>query len=360
MNQSTLLLAVALHIFACSQSDSGPQPPIDNQPPGKSGKMAFAVESHQIGDYTIDIYVPQAAAPAAGYPAIYFNDGENFTTTINRLTLRNFEDSSGTEPYLIVGIHSGGTKRTSRYTPYEDEWIKANWGSYAPGAGAYSADLSGTIIPFVESIHPVDASRRALIGISLGGLHAAWMGLNYPEVFSFVGAISPSFWVADYAIFREPDGPSETVFYFDMGTKEWNNYVPFIESLKKTGKVYGTDIFYYEVPNGRHVEADWTQRIYIPASLFLNGAPQEISSIEVEVECIPSQSTPGLIFQRLNPIVTFTNGVMYSLSASASYQRTSGSGEVLPDGRFDAKGSVLEVEISFGDWSERLELKDCR
>ncbi|MEQ8809162.1 MAG: hypothetical protein RIE59_08865, partial [Imperialibacter sp.] len=80
---------------------------------------------------------------------------------------------------------------------------------------------------------------------------------------------------------------------------------------------------------------------------------------EIIKECIPSQSTAGLVFQRLNPMVTFTNGNRYSLSTSASFQVVSGDGVVLEDGRFDAKGGSMTVEVSHGNWSEHISLNNC-
>jgi predicted alpha/beta superfamily hydrolase len=347
-------------LISCGCSDSNPSPSDDdNVPPPPSGTSSFTITTLELSnDLTIDIYVPRVENASGKYPIIYFNDGDVFKGAIASLTSYQFEPGGAIEPFIMVGISAAG-HRYSRYIPYNDQWIKENWSEYSPGSINYTERLINEVIPKVEEDYPVDTKRRAIFGFSLSGLYAAWAGINYPEVFSFSASMSPSFWVADYAIFDEPRELSNTRFYFDIGTKEWNYYVPMIESLENRGFEYGKDIFYYEVPNGIHVESDWASRLHIPLGLFLNGAPEEVKDYEVIKECIPSQSTAGLVFQRLNPIVTFTNGIRYSLSTSATFQVVSGDGVVLEDGRFDAKGGSMTVEVSHGNWSEHISLNNC-
>ncbi|MCP4456599.1 MAG: hypothetical protein GY816_01015 [Cytophagales bacterium] len=78
------------------------------------------------------------------------------------------------------------------------------------------------------------------------------------------------------------------------------------------------------------------------------------------MECIPSQVTSGLIFQRLNPVVTFEDGTKYSLTAEATYEIIRGSGEVTIDGRFEVTPEEsMTVRISYGTLSEEIELSNC-
>lgn len=352
----SFLSVFTLLLSACSEqstSDDGTSPPLVGLDP------SFTVHTFKIyDDLTVDVYTPTAPHPSDAYPIIYFNDGDVFKSTISSLTSYRFEGEGAIEPFIMVGVYSGGN-RTNWYTPYNDGWITENWGPYAPSARFYTERFIAEIIPLVEAGYSIDPQRRAIFGFSLGGLHAAWATINYPETFSFSASLSPSFWVGDYAIFEEPSSQTSGTFYFDIGTKEWNNYVPLIGSLENEGLKYGKNIFYYEVPNGLHSEADWAARLHIPLGLFLNGPPTEVKQYDVVVECIPSQSMAGVTFQRINPIVTFTNGIRYSLSTSASYQIVSGAGEVLADGQFDVQAGAMEVEISLGAWSEHLTVSDC-
>jgi len=262
----------------------------------------------------------------------------------------------------MVGVHAG-SNRNNKYIPYDDPWITQNWGSYTPDAASYSQSFVGEIIPYVEERFNIDEKRRAIFGMSLGGLHAAWIGLKYPDYFSFVGAMSPSFWVDNYSILNESvkELTTSNHFYFDMGTREWNYYVPFITTLKRGGLRYGKNIFYYEVFGGSHSGGDWGRRIHIPFLLFLNGGSNSgVVNYELFNECIPSVVTPGLYFQRLNPVVTFEDGIKYSLTTEAGYEIIEGDGEVTTDGRYEvANGSSMKVKVSYSNWSQEIVLTNC-
>ncbi len=351
-------ITIASLNISCSENSDMPDLGDDISLPPTEGPIFSVTTVDLSDDLTIDIYVPNIKHPSGSYPIIYFNDGDVYKGAVTSLTTYKLGTADGIEPFIMVGIHSAG-QRYGRFIPYHDEWIKENRVAYTPGSRNYTERIINEIMPLVEQDYPVDIKRRAIFGFSLSGLHATWATLNYPDVFSFAASLSPSFWIADYAIFDEPKEASDSRFYFDIGTKEWNYYVPFIASLEEKGFEYGKDIFYYEVPNGIHAESDWANRLHIPLRLFLEGVPSEVEKYEVITECIPSQSIVGLTFQRLNPIVTFKNGVRHSLSTSASYQVIGGDGEVLEDGRFDVLGGSMVVEVSFADWSEHVTLSDC-
>lgn len=48
------------------------------------------------------------------------------------------------------------------------------------------------LIADVESRFPADPSRRSIAGVSMGGFGAIKLALKHPEVYSFVGALSPA------------------------------------------------------------------------------------------------------------------------------------------------------------------------
>jgi enterochelin esterase-like enzyme len=60
------------------------------------------------------------------------------------------------------------------------------------GAGFMENDLLGNVMPLVEKEYRVikDARHRAIIGYSMGGMQASTIGLNHPEVFAYVAAMS--------------------------------------------------------------------------------------------------------------------------------------------------------------------------
>ena len=60
------------------------------------------------------------------------------------------------------------------------------------GAGFMEKDFLGNVIPLVEREYRVikDANHRAIIDYSMGGMQASTIGLNHPEVFAHVAAMS--------------------------------------------------------------------------------------------------------------------------------------------------------------------------
>ncbi len=320
-------------------------------------EASFTVVQHTFKNkQVIEIFLPPDYDGENQYPIIYFNDGDNYSGILNSLTRRY------PEPFIMVGLHAG-KERNNKYLPYEDQWIRDNWGKYKPRADKYSAHFIEEIIPFVEKQYSVDEDRRAIFGISLGGLHATWIALKYPRYFSFVGAISPSYWVNDYAIIGEnvEELTSYNRFYFDIGTSEWDYYVPFIDRLKEADLIYGDNIFYYEVFGAAHTPSDWTQRIRVPFLLFMNGGRTSgAAAYQLAIECIPSQSNPGLHFQRINPTATFDDGITYSLTTEAKYEKLRGQGEITSDGRFIVKSEEgMLVKVSYSNWSEEVRLENC-
>ena len=358
---STKVMVIAL-LFACSNADDGrdpgPDPGVDDPlvvDPGETEsftKLRHTFDNGQV----IDIYVPPEYDSVSSYPVLYFNDGENYRDIFNFLTF------DYPEPFIMVGLHAGGS-RNSKYIPYEDEWITRNWGSYTPKAAQYAQHLVDEVIPYVDEVVNVDENRRAIFGISLGGLNATWVALEYPDYFSFSAGISHSYWVGDHALLNESveELTRSNRFYFDIGTREWNYYVPFINTLKDARLRYGREIYYYEVFGASHSSGDWAQRIDIPFKLFLNGGVNSRSvDYQLTVECIASQVTPGLFFQRLNPTARFDDGVIYSLTTEATYEIIDGNGEVTWDGRFEVSpGGTMTVEVTYEDWSVQVDLNNC-
>ncbi len=59
--------------------------------------------------------------------------------------------------------------------------------------------MSGTVVPYIEENYNVykDAEHRSICGSSLGGLASFYIGLDHPETFGTVGALSSSFSVGD-------------------------------------------------------------------------------------------------------------------------------------------------------------------
>ncbi|MDX1939220.1 MAG: alpha/beta hydrolase-fold protein [Saprospiraceae bacterium] len=318
------------------------------------------IESATVAGLNLSIYLPPDYSNANAYPVIYFNDGQTLfgeTTSSWALqkTLDRLIQKKQIAPVIVVGIHSDAN-RTSDYVPYEDQWVRHDFGAYTPRARQYTEKLIQKIIPYIDSTYTTDTKRRAIMGASFGGLQATWAALNDPEHFSMAAGFSPSYWVKDYQIFEEGNqAKPHQQFYFDMGTAEWNYYVPMIPALNLE---YGKQVFYYEVPGGRHTDADWATRVHNALLIFAGTQQDQTYSWDVEIEVIKSQSQANKFYLRMNPIIRFKNGLTYSLSLAAKYELVNKEdGEVKEDGRFEFKNPKnLEVVVSYKGESKKVTL----
>ncbi len=320
-------------------------------------------------DAEVSVYIPGSYDTMHTYPTIYFNDGETIFTPGYRWMLNNkldeLIDEKIIEPVILVGIDSKNN-RLSRYNPYNDNWIRQNWGSYTPGEKEYTSLISEMIIPFIEKKYSVkkQASARAIMGYSLGGLHATWAGLTHAYVFGFSAGLSPSYWVADNAILNDINtGQDGSRFWLDLGTAEWQYYIPVYKKLQQTGYKAGFDCFYYEVKDAGHIATDWIKRINYPLIAFA-GINKDFSPkrMEVEFECIPSLSVAGKVYRRVNAVITLENGIKYSLSNTASYTLLKGDIKLHDDGTIIAGTKTkAEVEVKYGELKKRISfvINDC-
>lgn len=319
------------------------------------------IVQHEVAGYQLSLYIPDEYATSKKYKVIYVNDGQwlfqkKTSLQLDR-TLDSLIDIKAIEPVIIVGVHSDRT-RTETYVPYPLEGNPY----FESKATQYAQALIEKIIPFIDRQYSTRNNResRAVFGFSFGGLNATWLAIHYPESFSFSAGFSPSFWVNNYQIIKEVDqSKATTTFWFDIGTNEWNYYVPFINRAVNQGGTYGTSIFYYEVPNGEHMIKDWRKRLSFPILIFVGKQEALVKNWDIEVEVIKSKSRYGVFYQRINPIVTLSNGVKYSLANQAKYTlKNVKDGELQSDGRFIFKGTEdLLVSITYKDLQEDIIIK---
>ena len=306
------------------------------------------IERKAVGGFNLEIYIPSGYDTIKAYKVLYFNDGQtifgkqglNVDGSVEKLLKQQL-----IEPIIIVGIYSD-QNRTSNYVPYFDEGARQDFGDYQPSAKAYTQKIINSIIPFIEKNYKTKPGN-GIAGYSFGGLHATWAALNYPETFLFSGALSPSYWVNDFEIFKEGNKAKQTqIYYFDVGTGEWNYYVPMLlhsklPVLKK--------IFYYEDFGGNHDVSSWKGQRVDNILLLFSGKTDSLKyEWDIQLEIIKSAYT-GRFYPRINPVIHYSNGLTCSLSYAAVFILLNpGDGVVNKDGSFRFTGqNDLRVRIYF-------------
>jgi uncharacterized protein len=166
----------------------------------------FELASTSVGDtFLVTVWLPQGyAAVGEPLPTLFQLDGatqgELVATYAEELNLN----------IIVVAIASGGaTKRFRDYTQSED----ARFGVGTGFGAAFSAFLTGELIPRIEADYRADPTSRTLMGHSLGGLAVISQLLDQrgsSSVFANFAAESPSLWWNSGAILqREEHGVGE-------------------------------------------------------------------------------------------------------------------------------------------------------
>ena len=233
----------------------------------------------------IYVYLPPTYLEnaAARMPVVYMHDGQNLfdpNAAFGRVTWRvpeTMDSAAGDGRFreaIIIGAENAGGARISEYTPTAD-----------PNYGGGNGDLYLRMM--VEELKPrVDAELRTrpgredtvLIGSSLGGLISSHAGARKPEVFGFIGAMSPSVWW-DNKVLLTTVGQTGSIrplrVYVDSGDSgPSNDGVDDTRALaaayRTLGYVDGSNLRHVVQQGATHTESAWASRL--PGALeFLLG-----------------------------------------------------------------------------------------
>jgi predicted alpha/beta superfamily hydrolase len=224
----------------------------------------------------ITIYLPAGYAehPDARYPVLYKQDGQNLFEPERAFIpgqhwrLAEAADEAifarTARPMIIVGIDNTGVARIDEYTPSHDVRRKAGG-----RADDYARFLIEELKPAIDAGFRTlpDAANTSVGGSSLGGLLSLDLGLEHPEAFSAVAAMSPSVWWDGRRIleildaFRSVHRPR---IWLDIGGREGREALDDVRLLRDRliakGWRLGTDLHYYEDRRADHSERAWAQR----------------------------------------------------------------------------------------------------
>jgi predicted alpha/beta superfamily hydrolase len=218
------------------------------------------------------VYLPRTygADPERRYPVLYMHDGQNLfdgTTSFGAPwdvddTLESLGEEAGVEA-IVVGIPNAGESRCDEYSPFVD----ARQGG---GRGDdYIAFIADTVKPLIDASFRTISGRAGtgIAGSSMGGLISLYAFFARPDVFGFVGAMSPALWFADRALLDyvrgAPFAPGR--IYMDAGTREGGTTLRNVAALRTIlldkGYRKRVDLICVTEPGGEHNEAAWSRRL---------------------------------------------------------------------------------------------------
>ncbi|MFA5505645.1 MAG: alpha/beta hydrolase-fold protein [Vulcanimicrobiota bacterium] len=265
------------------------RPYLDQEQSRRCGSLTGNIEHHELhskllGKRELVIYLPPGYSKYDNYayPLALLQDGQNIFNQSTAVfgvewgadeTAEQLIVEQKMEPTILVAIYNS-PHRIDEYTPFPDP-------SHGGGkASLYSRFLLEDVLPFLEERYAVtrQRSQRAVIGSSLGGLLALYLGWYRNETFGLIGALSPSLWWGNRGLITAIAGGERPQLplriWLDAGTLESEadanqNGVPdLLDDLRTLRAVLrghgfeeGVHLFYQEVEGATHDERSWSERI---------------------------------------------------------------------------------------------------
>ncbi|MBE9229103.1 alpha/beta hydrolase [Phormidium sp. LEGE 05292] len=181
---------------------------------------------------TLRIFTPDAyhQEPYKRFPVLYMLDGQNifshpesavYDTWCANIALEELISEGTIHPWIIVGIDHL-PNRMEEYSPWQD------------GRGHLTSEfLVNSLKPYIDRQYRTltDPQNTAILGSSMGGLFALYIGKTYPQLFGRIGGISPALMFGGDFMFR----------YWDRHTRFWSKILLYVGSAEQYN-YYGTEI----------------------------------------------------------------------------------------------------------------------
>lgn len=209
------------------------------------------------------------------YPVLYLlhgaNDFERGWTQTGRANwiMDNLLADGKAKPAVIVMPFghevTGSTGKQAEVKALREELRAEPEAKDAPGGvGFMEKDLVTNVIPLVEEEYRVakEPGKRAIVGYSMGGMHASTIGLNHPELFAYVGAMSGNAREAALAkALADPDKTNKAFKLIWLGCGTDDTAIAGGRALAKAFKDKGVRHEWVESEGYRHDYQIW--RIYL-------------------------------------------------------------------------------------------------
>jgi trehalose-phosphatase len=255
--------------LAASPVEEGIPGSLARMQPGEINLLGpFAVPG--LAPRLIRIYLPRAYDPAKPSFALYMFDGQNVFDDEPSFSggwyaheaVEGLAKSKRPVP-VVIGIDHGGLRRNLELSPFP---IEAE-----PGQAPLLLDwITARLMPALTAeLNLIPGPLGAVIGgSSMGGLASFWAHFHYPQAFGRALVMSPSFWVANQAIFADIAAqpiPEVSRIYMDAGAREAKGRL--VEAVKRmaehlVSRGYDSDHLMWRADaRGTHSEAHWRRRL---------------------------------------------------------------------------------------------------
>lgn len=152
----------------------------------------------------IYIWTPDDYDESEKYSVIYMTDGQNLFNPNATSTgswgvaesVKSMMDLSEHKA-IIVGIDDSTSNRDSELTPNIG---KSTNEGFNDGTGEYFSDfVYNKVVPYIEKNYSVYTTpeHNSICGSSSGGIESFYIGMEHPDKFGTIGALSPAFGLFD-------------------------------------------------------------------------------------------------------------------------------------------------------------------
>lgn len=233
-------------------------------------------------DVMVDLYLPANVADPSAMSLLILNDGQNMEEMGFREILEGLYAGGQIRPLLCAAVHAGAERKMEYGIASTPDYL----GRGARAAG-YTSFIMEELLPFIHTTYAVRSfAEKAIAGFSLGGLMALDIAWNHSSQFNKVGVFSGSLWWR--SVDQDEPGYDDDLhrlmhqeirngsyhpglrFFFQSGnmdeTNDRNNNgiidsiddtLDLMKELVAKGYDPHTDIFYMEMPEGKHDIPTW-------------------------------------------------------------------------------------------------------
>jgi predicted alpha/beta superfamily hydrolase len=218
----------------------------------------------------VRIYLPRDYTPERSWPAIWLFDGQNVFDDAPSFSGGWYVHEGveslarGRRPTPVaIGIEHGGPGRNLELSPFP-------FGEEQGLAPVLLDWITNSLMPALTAeLNLVPGPVGSVVGgSSMGGLCSLWSHFHYPHAFGGALVMSPSFWVADQAIFMdlvEQPTPPVSRIYLDAGAREdKGRLLPVVAAMAAhlAGRGYDDDsLMWRPDARGGHNESSWRRRM---------------------------------------------------------------------------------------------------
>lgn len=238
--------------------------------------------SHLEREIIVDFFLPKNVADPSSINLLLINDGQDMEKLGLENILTELYKENEIQPLLCAAIHAGKERKREYGVAGHPDYL-----GRGDKADLYTSFIRKELIPHIKKNYVLKSFREtAFAGFSLGGLMAMDIVWNYPKEFAKAGIFSGSLWWrsidqtdAEYdddqhriihQRIRQGSFHRGQQFFFQCGnmdeTMDRNNNgiidsiddtLDLIKELEAKGYDREKDIYYMELPDGKHDVPTW-------------------------------------------------------------------------------------------------------